>query len=307
MPTSTTRRHPAPIAGPSSQSQAHRRHPDQGDHRTRATVASVARISGVGAPGVDHVRSAPGHSSRAARRGRSSAGGRRSLLDPRLRRSDRLRNAVGGDQDGTRRIADRRDARLFRKAAHDGGLEGSYQRPAARRQLPHQRGPAAGAAHPARNQRARPAGWNGIPGHDHAPIHRRPDRVGRHRRAHDGKPGAPAACLGPVVPGRFQERHQRRRAHCRRRHQGRLRPAPLPVRHQGRPLGHRAHGGQRGLPHHPARRQVDQLRRRERGRDLQRTRARRTRRAGDDRLLAREQPEAASSDRSTSRAMSRPR
>jgi hypothetical protein len=69
---------------------------------------------------------------------------------------------------------------------------------------------------------------------------------------------------GLVVSGRFQERHQRRCAHWRRRHQGRVRPAPLPVRHEGRPLGHRAHGRQRGLPHHPARRQVDQLRRGER-------------------------------------------
>jgi hypothetical protein len=73
---------------------------------------------------------------------------------------------------------------------------------------------------------------------------------------------------------------------------------------KGRPLGHRAHGRQRGLPHHPARRQVDQLRRGERRRDVQRTRACRTRRARDDRLFAREQPEAATSGRSTSRAMS---
>ncbi len=67
--------------------------------------------------------------------------------------------------------------------------------------------------------------------------------------------------------------------HRRRRDQGRVRAAPLPVGDQGRPLGDRAHGRQRGLPHHPARRQDDQLRRGERRRDVQRARARRARRA----------------------------
>ena len=163
-----------------------------------------------------------------------------------------------------RRRPHRRDARLFREAAHDGRLEGPHQRSAPRRQLPDQRGAAARAPHPARDQRARPAGRHRIPRHDHAAIHRRPDRVGRHRRAHHRKPGAPPARLGPVVPGRIQERHQRRREDRRRRDQGRVRAASLPVGHQGRPLGDRAHRGQRGLPHHPARRQDAELRRRER-------------------------------------------
>ena len=52
-------------------------------------------------------------------------------------------------------------------------------------------------------------------------------------------------------------------------------------------------GGQRGLPHHPARRQGAELRRGERRGRLPRARERGTRGPGDDRLLAREQREEA--------------
>ena len=93
-----------------------------------------------------------------------------------------------------RELADRphrRDARLLREAAHDRRLEGPHQRPAPRRQLPHQRGPAARAPHPARDQRARAARRHRVPRHDHAAVHRRPHRLGRDRRAHDREPGAP--------------------------------------------------------------------------------------------------------------------
>ena len=62
-----------------------------------------------------------------------------------------------------------------------------------------------------RGQRARPAGRHRVPRHDHAAVHRRPDRVGRDRRAHDREPGAPGAGVGAVLPGRLQERHRRRR------------------------------------------------------------------------------------------------
>jgi hypothetical protein len=44
------------------------------------------------------------------------------------------------------------DARVLREAAHHGGLEGLHQRPAAGRQLPHQRGPAPRARAAARDQ-----------------------------------------------------------------------------------------------------------------------------------------------------------
>ena len=134
---------------------------------------------------------------------------------------------------------------------------------------------------------------NRVSRHDHAAVHRRPDRLGRHRRAHDREPGASTARVRSVLPGRLQERHQRRREDRRRRDQGGLRAASLPVGDQGRSLGDRAHGRQRGLPHHPARRQDDQLRRGERRSGVRRTGARRPRRARDDRLLARQQPEAA--------------
>ncbi len=54
----------------------------------------------------------------------------------------------------------RRDARLLREAAHDGGLEGAHQRPAPRRQLRHQRGPPPRAA-PAHRPRT---SWGCPPG-----------------------------------------------------------------------------------------------------------------------------------------------
>ncbi len=165
-----------------------------------------------------------------------------------------------------------RDARLFREAAHHRGLEGPDQRPRARQQLPHQRRRAPGAQAAVGDQRDRPARRHRVPRHDHAAVHRRPDRLGRDRRAHHREPGAPRARLRPVVPGGLQERHRRQPAHRRRRDQGRAGAAPLPVGDQGRPLGDRVHPRQRGLPRHPARRQGAQLRRRQRRRRLPRAR-----------------------------------
>ena len=46
---------------------------------------------------------------------------------------------------------------------------------------------------------------------DHAAVHRGPDRLGRHRRAHHREPGAPRARVRAVVPGGLQERHGRQR------------------------------------------------------------------------------------------------
>ncbi len=173
---------------------AHRRHPHSGDHRTRAarrTCCANFRRPSVPAATTFEARQAIHRVLHGA--------------------DDRLLVVVGPcsihDYDAAidyatrlaalkRELAehtDHRDARLFREAAHHGRLEGPHQRSAAGRQLSHQRGPAPRAPHPARDQRARPSGGNGIPGHDHAAVHRRPDRLGRDRRAHDGKPGAPAA------------------------------------------------------------------------------------------------------------------
>ncbi len=154
----------------------------------------------------------------------------------------------------------RRDARLFREAAHDRRLEGAHQRSASGRQLPDQRGAAARPADSRGGQRARPACRNRVPRHDHAAVSRRPDRLGRDRRADDREPGAPGARVRAVVPGRLQERHRRRRPDRGRCDQGRVGAAPFPVGHQGRTLGDRAHRRQRGLPHHPARRQGAELR-----------------------------------------------
>jgi 3-deoxy-7-phosphoheptulonate synthase len=56
-----------------------------------------------------------------------------------------------------------------------------------------------------------------------------------------------------------KERHRWQRQDCHRRHQGGVAVAPFPVGHQGRAFGHRGHQRQRGLPHHPARRQDAEL------------------------------------------------
>ena len=65
--------------------------------------------------------------------------------------------------------------------------------------------------------------------------------------------------------------------------------APLPLGHQGRPLGHRRHQRQRGLPRHPARRQGAQLRRRQRRGGLRRDRQGRPGAAAHDRRQPRQQ------------------
>ena len=67
-----------------------------------------------------------------------------------------------------------------------------------------------------------------------AAVHRRPDLLGRDRRAHHGKPGAPRAGFGPVRAHRLQERHRRQHQDRHRCDPGRA-PAPLPVRAQERP------------------------------------------------------------------------
>ena len=86
-----------------------------------------------------------------------------------------------------------RDARLFREAAHDGRLEGPDQRSLARRELPHQRGPADRPPAADRHRATRRPVGQRAARHHLAAVHRRPDRLGRHRRAHDREPGAPRA------------------------------------------------------------------------------------------------------------------
>ena len=69
-----------------------------------------------------------------------------------------------------------------------------------------------------------------------AAIHRRPRRLGRDRRAHHRKPGPSRAGLGPLLPGRLQERHRRQCARSPSMRSSRLAAAPFPGRHQGRPI-----------------------------------------------------------------------
>ena len=83
---------------------------------------------------------------------------------------------------------------------NDPDLDGSFQ---------HQQGPAHGTRAAARHQRARPAGRYRISRHDHAAIYRRPRLLGRDRGTNDGIAGPSRAGLGPVLPGRLQERHRR--------------------------------------------------------------------------------------------------
>ena len=154
-----------------------------------------------------------------------------------------------------RRPARDRDAGLFREAAHHGRLEGPDQRSRSRRQLRHQQGPAAGPQRALGRQQSRPARRRRIPRHDDAAIHRRPRVLGRDRRAHDREPDPSRAGLGAVLPGRLQERHRRQCAHRRRRGEVGLASASFHGGDQARPLGDRLDHGQRGLPHHPARRQ----------------------------------------------------
>ena len=117
--------------------------------------------------------------------------------------------------------------------------------------------------------------------------------LGRDRRAHHRKPGAPRAGLGPERADRLQERHRRQHPHRHRRHPGRGARAPLPVGAQERPGGHRRDQGQQGLPRHPARRQDAELRRRARGRGLQGDRSRQAGLHADGRLQPCQQQQAA--------------
>jgi hypothetical protein len=164
-----------------------------------------------------------------------------------------------------------RDARVLRKAAHHRGLEGPDQRPLPGRELPHRRRPAHRAPVAHRDQPPGRAGGQRVPGRDLAPVHRRPDRLGCHRRAHHREPGAPRAGLGPVGPDRLQERHGRQHPYRHRRHPVGQPGPPLPVGAQERPGRHRQYQGQQGLPRHPARRQGAQLRCDQCGRRLQGT------------------------------------
>ena len=74
-----------------------------------------------------------------------------------------------------------------------------------------------------------PAGRR-VPRHDLAAVHRRPDQLGRDRRAHHREPGAPRAGVGPVGAGRLQERHRRQPQDRDRRDPGRRRVRTISCR-----------------------------------------------------------------------------
>ena len=137
-----------------------------------------------------------------------------------------------------------RDAGLFRKAAHHGWLEGPDQRSRPRWQLQHRQGTAPGPQRARRGQQSRPAGGDRIPRHDDAAVHRRSCGLGGDRSAHHGEPDSSRTGLGPLLPGRLQERHRRQSAHRSRCCSvGRL-PASFHGGDEERPLGYRVDDGQ---------------------------------------------------------------
>ena len=83
---------------------------------------------------------------------------------------------------------------------------------------------------------------------------RRPHHVDRHRRPHRRIANPPRNVLGPVDPGRFQERHQRRPRRRGQRHPVRLEATLLPRHQQPGPRRGRPHQGQPPRPHRAARR-----------------------------------------------------
>ncbi len=192
--------------------------------------------------------------------GRPARGRDRPVLDPRSGRCDGLR---APPQPRARRASGRsgdRHARLLLKAAHHRRLEGVDQRSRSRRLVPHRRRPEARAQTAARHQQSRAAGRLRIPRYRRAAIRLRSRRMGRDRRANHRKPGASRAGVGPLLSDRLQERHRRQGEDRHRCGEGVVAAASLPGGDQGRPLGDRIDHGQSGLPHHPARRRVAELR-----------------------------------------------
>ena len=202
---------------------AHRRRARRRHGAAAPARASDPLLSGPGharrGPGRGHPQPDPQHPERG---GRPAAGRRRALLDPRPGRCARLRTAPRRRARAGGGYARDRHARLFREAAHDGRLERADQRSLARRELPHQRGPADRAAAADRHRPAGRALGQRVARHDLAAVHRRPDRLGRDRRADDRKPGASRACLGLLGADRLQERHRRQREDRLRRDPDRL-------------------------------------------------------------------------------------
>ena len=174
----------------------------------------------------------------------------------------------------------------FEKPRTTVGWKGLINDPYLDEQLPHQRGPAHRAPVAASRSTAGPAGGQRVPRPDLAAVHRRPDQLGRDRRAHDREPGAPRA----------------RRRGCRCRSASRTAPTATsrsrPTRsrpRRGRTIScrctrragrDRRDARQPRLPRDPARRQGAQLRRRARRGGVPRARSRQAAGRADGRLLS---------------------
>ena len=152
-------------------------------------------------------------------RGPRSAAGRRSSGRARSTTPARRSNTRSGSSRSptATRATDRRDAQLLREAAHSVGWKGLINDPDLDESFHINKG-----LRLARqllldvNDLGLPTGVR-VPRHADSAAHRRPDVVGRDRRAHDREPGAPRAGVGPVDAGRVQEQHRRQHADRGRR------------------------------------------------------------------------------------------
>ena len=189
--------------------------------------------------------------------GRPAGGGRRPVLDPRPRRGPRVRRAAcrrcAAELRG--RAGDR-DARLLREAAHHGRLEGPDQRPAPRRQLRDQRGPApraraccstspSWACRPAASSSTRSRRSTSRDLVAWGAIGARTTESQVHRELASGLSCRSASRTAPTATSRSRSTRSRRR---------RTRTISCRCTKQGH-VGDRRDARQRGLPPHPARRQ----------------------------------------------------
>ena len=168
--------------------------PDVADRRRADRQHRPAAAAG--AP--DPVLPDPGHAGRDADRRRRAGASRRSCSG----RSDRLLVVIGpcsihdpaAAVEYAGRLAAVRQQHAdeleivmrvyFEKPRTTVGWKGLINDPVPERQLPHQRGPAHRARPAGAHQPARRARGLGVPRRDLAAVHRRPDQLGRDRRAH---------------------------------------------------------------------------------------------------------------------------
>ena len=221
---------------------ADRQPPHQEPRAARAAGAAVRGSSARRRRAADDPGGPPRRGADSRRPGSAADGDRGPLLDPRSRGRPRLRRPPAGPVRPRGRPDARDHAGVLREAADDRRLEGPDQRPAPRREFRRGHGTATGPRPARRDRRPGTAHGDGVPGADHAAVHRRHDRARGDRGPHDREPDPPPDGQRPVDAGRVQERDRRLAAGGDRRHAGGPHAAQFP--------GHRQRGGHlRGLLH----------------------------------------------------------